>query len=60
MGAVAELAVVSGEIMETVQYFDGLNRYRFRANADLRAEWNSARNIVAFPKPSLEVKKPAA
>jgi hypothetical protein len=60
VGAVAELTVVSAEIMETVQYFDGLNRYRFRINADLRAEWDSARNIVAFPRPGLEVKKPAA
>ena len=61
IGAVAELAVVSSEIMEDVQLFDGLNRYRFRASADLRAEWESARNIVASPKTVTgEVKKPAA
>jgi hypothetical protein len=63
IGAVAELAVVSSEIMETTEYFDGLNRYRFRANADLRAEWDSARNIVAGPRPangSAAEQKPAA
>ena len=59
IGAVAELAVVSAEIMDDVQLLDGLNRYRFRLNADLRAEWESSRNIVATPKPP-EVKKPAA
>jgi hypothetical protein len=49
VGAVAELAVVTADIMETVQMFDGLNRYRFRADAELHAEWESARNIVAAP-----------
>ena len=49
VGAVAELAVVTSEIMETVQLFEGLNRYRFRADAELHAEWESARNIVAIP-----------
>jgi hypothetical protein len=58
IGAVAELAVVSAEIMDDVQLFDGLNRYRFRTNADLRAEWESARNIVASAR-KLE-QKPAA
>jgi hypothetical protein len=51
VGAVAELAVVTSEIMEVVQLLDGLNRYRFRTNADLHAEWESARNIVAAPRP---------
>lgn len=51
VGAVAELAVVTAEIMEVVQLFDGLNRYRFRTDAELRAEWESARNIVAAPSP---------
>jgi hypothetical protein len=61
IGAVAELAVVSSDIMESVEYFDGLHRYRFRTKADLRAEWESARNIVAFPRSAgLEDKKPAA
>ena len=50
VGAVAELAVVTSEIMEVVQMFDGLNRYRFRTNADLHAAWQSARNIVAVPR----------
>jgi hypothetical protein len=51
VGAVAELSVVSSEIMEMVELLDGLNRYRFRTNADARAEWESARNIVAPPRP---------
>jgi hypothetical protein len=60
---VSELAVMSSEIMEVVQLFDGLNRYRFRTNVDLRAAWESARNIVAAPRPangSTEAKKAAA
>jgi hypothetical protein len=51
IGAVAELSVVSSEIIEGAQMLDGLNRYRFRTNADLRAEWESARNVVAIPRP---------
>jgi hypothetical protein len=47
VGAAAELEAVAAEIMDLVRLFDGLNRYRFRENADLRAAWASARNIVA-------------
>jgi hypothetical protein len=47
IGAAAELAAVAAEIMDLVGLFDGLNRYRFRGEADLRAAWASARNIVA-------------
>jgi hypothetical protein len=54
VGAVAELAVVTADIMETVQLFDGLNRYRFRTDAELHAEWESARNIVAVPLKPVE------
>jgi hypothetical protein len=46
VGAVAELAAVTAELMDMVGYFDGLNRYRFRNDAELRAAWASARNIV--------------
>lgn len=46
VGAVAELAAVTAELMDIVRYFDGLNRYRFRNDAELRAAWASARNIV--------------
>jgi hypothetical protein len=51
VGVAAELAAVAAEIMDLVGLFDGLSRYRFRGEADLRAAWASARNIVAAGRP---------
>jgi hypothetical protein len=50
VGAVADLAAVAAEIVELVGYFDGLNRYRFRGDAELHAAWASARNVVAVSR----------
>jgi hypothetical protein len=36
--------------MQQVEMLDGLNRYRFGANAELLAAWESARNVVAGPR----------
>lgn len=55
VGAAAELEAVAAEIMDLVRLFDGLNRYRFRENADLRAAWASARKIVAVGRGPGEV-----
>ncbi len=49
VGARADLLVVASEIMELVEWLDGLNRYRFRENPELQAAWDSARNVVARP-----------
>jgi hypothetical protein len=46
---------VSDEVLRLVDMLDGLNRYRFAGNAELRAAWESARNVVSGPKPKEEV-----
>jgi hypothetical protein len=51
VGARADLEVVTEELMELVALLDGLNRYRFRNNSELSAAWESARNVVANPRP---------
>jgi hypothetical protein len=51
VGARADLEAVTEELMELVALLDGLNRYRFRHNAELSAAWESARNVVAQPQP---------
>ncbi len=51
VGARAELKAVSDEVLQLVEMLDGLNRYRFGANAELRAAWESARNVVSGPRP---------
>jgi hypothetical protein len=68
VGARADLEVVTEELMELVALLDGLNRYRFRNNAELSAAWESARNVVANPQrrpeqpdsPADDTVKPAA
>jgi hypothetical protein len=70
VGARAELDVVTEELMELVALLDGLNRYRFRNNAELAAAWDSARNVSGPSRskpagqepqdPPGEVVKPAA
>lgn len=49
IGARAELKAVSDEVMQLVELLDGLNRYRFGGNAELRAAWESARRVVTGP-----------
>jgi hypothetical protein len=46
VGATAELVIVADEIVKLVGQLDGLNRYRFRDNPELKAAWDSARNVV--------------
>ena len=46
VGARADLGPVSDEIVELVNLLDGLNRLRFRDDAERLAAWESARNIV--------------
>ncbi|HEY7683020.1 MAG TPA: hypothetical protein VH879_10290 [Gemmatimonadales bacterium] len=45
VGARADLESVTAEIMELVQQFDAMNRYRFLDDPELHAAWESARNI---------------
>jgi len=49
VGARAELEAVSDEVMRIVEVLDGLNRYRFGGDAEMRAAWESARNVVSEP-----------
>jgi hypothetical protein len=46
VGARAELEAVSDQVMKLVERLDGLNRYRFAGNAELKAAWDSARRVV--------------
>lgn len=50
VGARAEMEAVSVEVLELVQVLDGLNRYRFSGSAELRAAWESAKNVVSGPQ----------
>lgn len=50
VGARAELKAVSDEVMQIVGMLDGLNRYRFSGNAELKAAWESARKVVSGPR----------
>lgn len=47
VGARADLAAVTGEVMDMVEWLDGLNRYRFRDDPELQAAWDSARNFTS-------------
>jgi hypothetical protein len=49
VGARAELEAVSDEVMQIVEVLDGVNRYRFGGDAEMRAAWESARNVVSEP-----------
>lgn len=46
VGARADLRSVMEEISRLVGLLDGLNRYRFRADPEAKAAWDSARNVV--------------
>ena len=46
VGARADLVTVTEELTELVRLLDGVNRYRFQADPELLAAWNSARNII--------------
>jgi hypothetical protein len=54
VGARAELKAVSDEVMRLVGLLDGLNRYRFSGKAEMRAAWESARNVVSGPSTAEE------
>jgi hypothetical protein len=51
VGASAELRAVSDDVVHLVAVLDGLNRYRFSGNAELRAAWESARSVTKGPRP---------
>jgi hypothetical protein len=50
VGARAEMEAVSDQVMKLVDRLDGLNRYRFGGNAELKAAWQSARRVVQGPR----------
>lgn len=50
VGARAELKAVSAEVMRLIELLDGLNRYRFGQDAELKAAWESARHLQAGPR----------
>jgi hypothetical protein len=45
VGASAKLAAVAGDIVKGVKIMDGLNRFRFRDQPGLLAEWKSASKV---------------
>jgi hypothetical protein len=51
VGARADIAAVMREIMELVDQLDGINRYRFRTDAEQLAAWKSARDLPWGPAP---------
>ena len=59
VGARAELKAVSAEVMGLVELLDGLNRYRFGGDAEMRAAWESARKVVTGPQPAEALEAPA-
>ena len=46
VGASADLREVARELVKLVGQLDGLNRFRFRKDPELRAAWESARDVV--------------
>jgi hypothetical protein len=50
VGAGAELAAVTADIMAVARNLDAIHRVRFRKDPELKAAWKSARN-VAWPAP---------
>ncbi len=46
VGARADLGAVTRDLMALVTVLDGLNRYRFRDNAEQLAAWRSAKNVA--------------
>ncbi len=56
VGATADLDAVTRDNMRMVDLLDGLNRYRFRDDAERLAAWESARNL---PSPTREEPPPA-
>jgi hypothetical protein len=59
VGAVADLRAVTDEIVKLVGKLDGLNRYRFRKDPELRAAWESARDVVGPFRLTRPVVEPA-
>ena len=46
VGARADLDAITDELMVVIEELDAMYQYRFRAEPELRAAWNSARNIA--------------
>ena len=59
VGASSELERVASEVVQVVTVMDGLNRARFGKDSDPMAAWESARNVVATPRPGAEAVPPA-
>jgi hypothetical protein len=50
VGAVAQLAAVSDEVVQIVKGIDGYNRFRFAAEPSLLAAWETASNVIGPPR----------
>jgi hypothetical protein len=50
VGASSSLADVTREVLNLVGMLDGLNRYRYRGNPELLAEWELATHVRAAPR----------
>ncbi len=59
VGASAELDTVADEIVQIVNSMDGLNRFRFEAQGELMAAWESVSNVIAGrPGPGKPAEEP--
>jgi hypothetical protein len=52
VGASADLRVVADEIVQLVEVLDGMNRFRFRDDAEKLAVWESVSSVFATPRPA--------
>ena len=52
VGAGSELDALAAEVVQVVKVMDGLNRTRFARGSEPLAAWESARNVVAAPRPA--------
>lgn len=59
VGAGAELASLTTEVMALVRHLDAIHRHRFRNDPELKAAWKSARN-VAWKNPEPPTAAPPA
>jgi hypothetical protein len=59
VGASAELDTVADEIVQIVNSMDGLNRFRFEAQGELMAAWESVSNVISGrPGPGKPAEEP--
>jgi hypothetical protein len=54
MAARADLELVAKDLVELVRALDGINRWRFRKDPQLKAEWDTVKSMRYRPRPAEE------